>query len=269
MLTIKGEQIHLIDRGEGPAVLLLHGFGGNTFSWRFVMDDLARAHRVVAFDLPGFGFSDRSPELEYGHSAQAERVIAVMDELGIDRAVLVGHSMGGGILQRVAATHPGRVEKLVLVGSVNAAEPDPGRRDAGRAMMRVMTFAQKAPSLCLIGGKFGLNRTVADPGLVDETMVKGYMAPLLLPGTVEAIFAMAERVRDEAPVDLGQIAAPTLILQGAVDSVVPVATAEALHAGIGGSKLVTVPGAAHMLAEEDPAAFLAAVTEFIDSPAAG
>ncbi len=263
LATVNGEQIHLIDRGAGPAVVLLHGFGGNTFSWRFVIDELARDHRVVAFDFPGFGFSDRTPGLDYGHVAQAGRVIAVMDHLGIDRATIVGHSMGGGIAQRVAVDYPERVTGVVLVGSVNAAEPLPDRSDGGRVAINAIKLAQRAPLLCLAAGRFGLKRTVADPHLVDRAMVEGYMAPLLLPGTVEAIFAMASRVRAETPVDLGRITAPTLVLHGALDRVVPPATAGAIHAGIANSTLVLLPAAAHMVAEEDPAAFLANLADFL------
>lgn len=267
-VTINAEQIHLLDRGSGPAIVLLHGFGGSTFSWRLVIDALAKDHRVVAFDFPGFGFSDRSLDLDYGHEAQARRVIAVLDHLGIDRATLIGHSMGGGIAQRVAAEYPERVQALVLVASVNAAEPVPQRGSPPPFAAKLVALSRRMPKLWLMGGKMGLQRTVADPAVVDPAMVEGYMAPLLVPGTVEAVFSMAERVKDEALVDLSKISVPTLILAGADDKIVPAATGEALAAGIAGSTLVTVPAAAHMIPEEQPAAFLEEVAKFLTPVAA-
>ncbi|MEO8538354.1 MAG: alpha/beta hydrolase [bacterium] len=267
-VTIAGEQIHLVDRGSGPAIVLLHGFGGSTFSWRLVIDELAKRHRVAAFDFPGFGFSDRSPELDFGHEAQARRVIAVMDHLGIERATLIGHSMGGGIAQRAAAEFPERVERLVLVASVNAAEPVQQRGSPPPFAAKLASLSQRIPKLWLITGKMSLQRTVANPAAVDRAMVEGYMAPLLVPGTVEAIFSMAERVKDEALVDLSKISAPTLILAGADDKVVPAAIGEALAAAIASSRLLSVPAAAHMVAEEQPEKFLAEVEKFLTTTTA-
>jgi pimeloyl-ACP methyl ester carboxylesterase len=151
---------------------------------------------------------------------------------------------------------------------VNGAEPVPQRGSPPPFAARLVALSRRMPKLWLMGGKMGLQRTVADPAAVDPAMVEGYMAPLLVPGTVEAVFSMADRVKDEALVDLSKISAPTLILTGESDKIVPASTGQALAAGIAGSTLVTVPSAAHMIPEEQPAAFLAEVEKFLSPVAA-
>src|SRR3989442_15747988 len=117
--TIGGVGINYIDRGSGPAVVLIHGFGAHTFSFRYLIPDLAKDHRVVALDLKGFGYSERPKKSDYSLSAQARLVVRLMDTLGIESAALVGHSMGGEVAMRVAAGWPQRVERLVLAASVS------------------------------------------------------------------------------------------------------------------------------------------------------
>lgn len=261
-------KVHYIDEGSGPAVILIHGFAGSTFSWRRILPDLARTHRVVALDLPGFGFSDRDPALDYGQAAQAERVVALMDLLGIQRATLIGHSMGGAIAERVAAGHPGRVERLVLVAAVNAGEA-PGARRRGMAagpMFALMGVAQRSPSAMYALGRRALARMVHDRAYATEEVMRGYIDPLLLPGTVAAVRKMAAASRDETPVNLAAITAPTLVLSGASDTAIPPERGEALAAAIPGARHAAIPEAGHLVAEERPEAFLEEVLAFLHEP---
>jgi pimeloyl-ACP methyl ester carboxylesterase len=117
-VEVDGARIYYVARGpeDGPAVLLLHGLLGSTLTWNATIDALAAAgFRAVAFDQPPFGLSDKSPDLDYSVSAQADRTIGVMDALGIERAVLVGHSAGGPLAGTIAERYPDRVAKLVFV----------------------------------------------------------------------------------------------------------------------------------------------------------
>lgn len=261
-------KVHYIDEGSGPAVILIHGFAGSTFSWRRVLPGLAPAHRVVALDLPGFGFSDRDPARDYGQRAQAERVVALMDLLGIQRATLIGHSMGGAIAERVAAGHPDRVERLVLVAAVNAGEASraPGRGMAAGPMFALIGVVQRSPSAMYTLGRRALARMVHDRAHATEEVMRGYIDPLLLPGTVAAVRKMAAANRDEAPVDLAAITAPTLVLSGASDAAIPPERGEALAAAIPGARHVTIPEAGHLIAEERPEAFLEEVLAFLHEP---
>ena len=118
-LTVYTEQV-----GEGqPAIILLHGYGASVYSWRGVMPPLAEFGTVIAYDRPAFGFTERPLPAEwkgninpYRSSSQPEILIGLMDELGIEQAVLVGHSAGGRVAVLTALTYPERISALVLVG---------------------------------------------------------------------------------------------------------------------------------------------------------
>ncbi|MBA2519598.1 MAG: alpha/beta hydrolase, partial [Chloroflexia bacterium] len=117
-IEVDGVRFYYVARGleDGPVVLLLHGLLGSTLSWTATIDALASAgHRVIAFDQPPFGLSEKSPALDYSVAAQADRTIGLMDALGIERVALVGHSGGGPLAGTIAERYPDRVSKLVLV----------------------------------------------------------------------------------------------------------------------------------------------------------
>ncbi len=264
VLDLDGERIHLIERGEGPPVVLLHGFGGSTFSWRSVMEPLAGGHQVVAIDFPGFGYSSRDATLPLGHDDQADRVARVMDSLGLEHAVVVGHSMGGGIAQRLAIRHPGKVTALVLISSVDAS--DRARWERGqqrsRGLVRAGLIAARMPWLVKGAIGRGLRGMVFDPAFVTREVVDGYAGPLLFKGTAKCLEAMFEAVVGEQPADLSQISVPTLVLSGEVDTVVPIATGERLAATIARARHEVLRKVGHLGAEEQPAAFLGALEAF-------
>lgn len=116
--TINDTRIYYVERGpaDGAPIILLHGFLSSTEIWGHTLDLLAEAgYRAVAFDRPPFGLSDKNPELDYTLAAQAELTADLMDELGIEQAVLVGHSAGGAVIAQFALLHPERLAGLVFV----------------------------------------------------------------------------------------------------------------------------------------------------------
>ena len=133
MLSVDGVGIHCLEAGQGPALLLIHGLGASTFTFRRILPDLARRFRVVAVDLKGFGFSERPAAGDYSLSAQAALVRQVMDQLGVEKASVLGHSMGGAVAMRLALAYPERVERLILASS--ASDVDLGRRVWGAAVI--------------------------------------------------------------------------------------------------------------------------------------
>lgn len=268
-LEIDGERIHYIDRGAGPAVLFIHGFGGSVFSWRYAIETLSADHRVIALDLPGFGASDRNPALYYAHQRHAERAVRLLDTLGIQRATIVGHSMGGGIAQRVAATFPERVERLVLVASVDASAPFDRRRSSSRgglALSALEFLFRFAPSAAFIGRRM-TRAMVHDHTVLTPDFVAGYIQPLRTPGTAACLRRLTEDTRDEPPVDLGRISAPTLLIAGEHDRVVPLGTSRHLANHIPGAHLIVVPAAGHLVAEERPDVFATHLQAFLARPA--
>jgi pimeloyl-ACP methyl ester carboxylesterase len=140
---VDGYGVHYIDRGHGQAVVLLHGFGGQTYSFRHLMPILEREHRVIAVDLKGFGYSERDPRAGLSATAQVAMLQALLGRCAVERAVVIGHSLGGGIALRFAATHPSMVQALVLAASVTGEERFLRRRAAPAWLMR--------PALPLLG----------------------------------------------------------------------------------------------------------------------
>lgn len=268
--TIDGERIHLIDRGQGPAIVLIHGFLGNTASFRSIIDDLSRDHRVIALDLPGFGFSDRDPGFDLSQEAHARRVARVLDEAGIQRATILGHSMGGAIAQRFAARFPERTERLVLLCAVNAGEVPEwdrlGRR--AKAALTGMRLLTKSPTLMNRLTLRTMRSIVGDPDRLTADDAWVYTVPLLRPGTVGCLESMFRRLREEQPVDLGRITAPTLVLSGECDTAVPPSVGLRLVESIPGARAHVWPGIGHLPAEEDPTAVLEQLRAFIAQPAA-
>lgn len=263
---VGGVTMHYLDEGVGPALLLVHGFAGSTFSWRAVVGELAKEFRVVAVDLPGFGLSDRRPGIGYGHERHAERLLALLDLLGIERVAAVGHSMGGAVVQRLAARAPGRVNGLVLVGSVSAGEPLAvgRRRRAGRLAFGLIQAATFSPAVMYTAGERALRRMVADPAFVTREVVRGYIDPLLIRGTVRAVREMAAEQEREGAIDLGRVEVPALVLTGERDVVVPPKRAEELARALPGAlEPIVVERAGHLPAEERPDAFLRAVLPFL------
>jgi pimeloyl-ACP methyl ester carboxylesterase len=129
MIEVAGVRLHVRDSGaktensNAPVVVLIHGFGGSLHSWEAWADGLASNHRVIRFDLPGSGLSSPDPTGDYSDARTMQLLIALMDQLGVGRADIVGHSIGGRMAWTFAATHPERVNKLVLVSPDGFASP--------------------------------------------------------------------------------------------------------------------------------------------------
>ena len=259
---------------SGPAVVLIHGFGGSTFSWRYTLPALADAgYHAVALDLRGFGLSEKQFEADHSHAAQAEFVAAVLDELGLERVVLVGHSMGGNVAAHVALRYPQRVARLALVDGAVVQEGQPAR--GGGLLGALIDFAP-ARRWMRIGGRLYytegraraiLNSAVADPASVTPEMVAGYHDVSQVRDWDLALLAiMRDAGHNALPQPLSAIEAPTLLIWGAEDTWVPLPAGEALHEALPGSQLVVLPAAGHLPMEEEPAPFNEALLEFLAAP---
>ena len=261
-------------RSTDPALVLVHGFGGSTFGWRAVMAPLAaRGWHVVALDLPGFGLSEKSWSFDYDHETQARYVLATMDQLGVERAVIVGHSMGGNVAAWIAALAPERVAGLALV---DAAIVGPARSGAPAAALLSMPplrrLARVAVRSAFSEATFGtlLRSAFAVQSAATPATIAGYAASARLPDWDLALLGIIRDAGKNAlPRPLSEIVANggtpirTFILWGASDSWVPPSAGEALHAQLPDAQYVVLPDVGHVAFEEAPTAFVAALEDWL------
>ena len=207
--------------GSGPPVVLLHGFASSLYTWKDVLPALAASHDVVAIDLPGFGGSSIPRPLQ--GASYPGVVLAVMDHLGLRRASLVGNSLGGSVAVAVAAEHPERVDRLVLIDSAgfNFAAGDRPWILRLLAAPGVAALAERLPVRRRLVAA-GLRQVFFDDALVTEERIDEYAAPMLRPGAARAA---AELLSAPGPPDfaalLARVRAPTLVVWGREDTLDP------------------------------------------------
>lgn len=232
-------------RGGSPPVVLIHGAGGNHMLWPIAFHRLAR-RAVYALDLPGHGRSSGAGRQQI--EEYAADVVGFLDALAVERAVLVGHSMGGAVAQVTALTAPQRVAALVLV--------------ATGARLRV------APAI-IEGLSNNFEQTVAmimqwawGPGAPPEMIEQGRQT-MLKTGADVLLGDFLACDRFDLRQQIGQISAPTLVLTGSEDRMTPPRLGQALAEGIPGARFQLVEGAGHMLMLERPAETAQAVEAFL------
>jgi pyruvate dehydrogenase E2 component (dihydrolipoamide acetyltransferase) len=209
-----------VGEGEGPPIVLLHGFGGDINIWVFNQEALAAEHTVYALDLPGHGGSTKDVG-EGDLDSFVEVVADFLDEMGVERAHLVGHSMGGGIAGSFALAHPDRVASLVLVASAGLGEEINGDYIEG------FIAANRRKEM-----KNVLGMLFADPDLVNRQLIQDVMKFKRMDGVDEALRAVADKVfpdgkQADVP-DLSGVEVPILAIWGREDNIVPHSHAENL-----------------------------------------
>jgi pimeloyl-ACP methyl ester carboxylesterase len=256
ILTVDGVPLHYIERGAGQkTAILIHGFLGHTYSFRHVIPELANDHRVIAVDLKGFGYSGRLKKSDYSITEQARLVTRLMDELGIDRASVVGHSLGGEVAMRLAANYPDRVDKLVLAASVSG----------DRIPMLPVTPLIK-PFVWLFGRLFGrriFRRQFYDPRKATKEVYDGYRRPLRIKGTGDSAYQTIRDGQREKAVDTSGVKQPVLILWASHERILPRWTLSRLRKRFPRAEVVTIDRAGHLLLEEQPQASNAAIRRLL------
>lgn len=276
LVVVDGERTAIVDEGprDAPAVVLVHGFGGSTFSWRLTVPALVAAgYRAVALDLPDFGLSDKRWDVDTGHAAQARFVLATMDLLALGRAVVVGHSMGGDVAAHVAMQAPARVAGLVLVDAA-IREPGDGGPSLAGALLRVPPVVQVGRQLVrrLVSEDrlvSILRSAYADPAVVTPAVAEGYLAQIRTRDWDLALLATMRDMADSLPRPLASVGVPTLVVWGARDPWIPLATGQRLVREVPGARWAPIDGAGHLPFEERPDAFIAALLPFLQEVSAG
>ena len=266
-LNVGGVRLRFVRQGQGPPLLLLHGFASSIYSWSGVLPELARDHDVIAFDFPDFGESDRPEDLRFDQLP--ESALGLMRQLGVERASVAGSSLGGAVAVAIAAQHPERVERLVLIDSAgfNLAKRDrPGLlRLVETVPLGVLERLPLRRSLT----RLGLRQVFFDPTKVSEERVEEYLAPLQRPGSLQSmrsLLASRSAFGDSFADFARRVSARTLILWGREDRWIPVAQADLLAAAIPGARTVVLRGCGHVPQEERPAETAALIRSFLAAP---
>ena len=247
------------DAGSGPAVVFLHGFPHDRALWRHQVAALCDSHRCIAPDLPGFGSS--APSSEPGVDAYADAVIALLDHLGVARAVVAGLSMGGYVAFAIWRRHPERVRALILCDTKAGADTDDVR--AKRRDMIALAERDGAAALAAAQGEgmLGKSTRASQPAVVGEVRAMMERQPVV--GITGALTALMNR--PDSTATLAEITVPVLILVGDEDTLTPPREAVAMHRAIRTSTLVEIAHAGHATALEQPAAVNAALRTFLDT----
>jgi pimeloyl-ACP methyl ester carboxylesterase len=269
-VAIDGALTHYVEAGSpgAPVALFLHGLGASTATWAGPLAALAGDYHVIALDLLGFGYSDRVLTPTLTLRRRAAQVVGLLDHLGVVRATLVGHSLGGAVALQVACGHPARVERLVLVDAVagfdsKGRSPSPRlgavlrRTPLGPLLVGSLLY-DDARAVKLIGAAY------ADPARFTPERQAAYLAPRRVRGSAAGLLALtATRADDDLDTCLAGIAAPTLILWGRQDRFVKPAYGAQLHARLPHSRLELIEDCGHVPQEEQPEAFLALLRGFL------
>ncbi len=270
-IDVNGSRARFLRAGEdGPPVVLIHGLGASAEIWSANIGALAAGHRVFVPDLPGFGRTAMPPGMDFSPAAYSRFVRDFMAALGIGRAALVGHSLGGGVALRVTLDDPGRVDRLVLASSAGLG-PDVSLplRIASLPFFDRVFFRPPLP----VFTRF-LRRLVYDPAAISPEFARLYYDMFFQPGAVRtfaAILRAVVTIRGARPgilepirEGLGTIAAPVLILWGRRDRILPVGQALDAAGRIPGARLHIFERCGHMPNVEYPEAFNRLVLEFLD-----
>ena len=263
---INGSHLHYEDMGnkEGMPILFLHGFPFSHEMWREQIKAVSEKYRAVAYDIKGHGLSDVG-DGQYTIEGHVDDLFALMDHLHLDKAVIVGLSMGGYITLRALERAQDRFLAAVLCDTKSEADPPEGKLRRFASMVEVKrTGSQQFADTFL--------KTVFAPASFSEkseavTLIHRIISrtpPLSIAGTLLALAA-----RTDTSGVLPQIRVPVLILVGAVDQVTPPGNSQAMHERIKGSELHLVPGAAHMSNLENPEYFNRTLLSFLERVAAG
>jgi pimeloyl-ACP methyl ester carboxylesterase len=250
------------DAGDGVATLFIHGFPHDRTLWAPQTSALTHRARCLALDLPGFGASPFSGAA--GMDDYADDVVCVLDGAGVDRAVVVGLSMGGYVAFALWRRHPARVRALVLASTRAGADGDEVRARRQALIATARREGSGAVADSQIVGALARRTRETHPELVAS--VRAMQAGASVPGIVGALEAMLARP-DSTP-DLPGITVPTLVIAGADDAIIRPAEARAMHEAIPGSRFELLDGAGHLCNVERPAAFNLVLGEFLASVAA-
>jgi len=268
-VEVNGLSVHMKTMGEGrPVFILLHGFGASLFSWHAVLQPLSGYGKVIAYDRPAFGLTERplkwSGVNPYGPEGNISLLLGLMDRFDIQQAILVGNSAGGTLAMQFALANPGRVQALILV--------DPATGGGGaptwiRLLGRTPEMRHLGPLFVRSFQKNGfdiIRRAWYDPTRITQQTYDGYDLLLKADDYDRAMWEFTMASHDTGLSEhLQDLKLPILVITGEADRIIPTADSIALAAKLPDARLAIIQAAGHVPQEEQPAAFMQQVESFL------
>jgi 2-hydroxymuconate-semialdehyde hydrolase len=258
LMLVGAHRVHVVERGAGPAVLLVHGTAGTTLDWETsVLDDLAQDHRVIALDLYGMGFSERDDSFAYGFTLWADQLAGTLDALGIERVSVIGQSLGGAIALVFAGRYPSRVDRAVSVDSGPWLPP-----------FMLLMLTPGIGEMILARSEYWPERP-DQPALYAERLRAVYRIRGTRRHLLRAIRGQFFRDGLTYLGAMSRVRCPTLLVHGGSDDIIPVRAAVSLRHLVKNTEMVVLDGAGHFSMQDSPQRFLQEVRRFLDAKNAG
>jgi pimeloyl-ACP methyl ester carboxylesterase len=282
-VTTRDTELYVQEAGpaDGPVIVLVHGVGAWSETWRATITPLATAgYRVIALDLPPFGFARPPSSGDYGTEASAARILDALDALGVQRATIVGHSFGSRAVIEAAMTSPDRVERLVLVAVALGLQAPPGAQPprlvaAALENETVREAIVAATATNPWATRFFIEQFTARHDALTDARIAVYRQPLVATRATDAVGAWAEQfvLRPGQPVSARperyrELVMPSLVLWGDADRVTPLAQGEHLAGVLPNARLEVMPGIGHIPHLEDATRFNELLLGYLSATAA-
>lgn len=260
-VEIYGQKIHYIEAGSGPTVILLHGLGGDTTNWAMTIPALASKYHVYVPDQIGFGQSDK-PIMNYRVATLVEFLDQFYKKLSIEKATLVGNSLGGWTAASFAISHPEKVDKLLLVDAAGYTAKRWGGPELTKELYSVLNPSTTADL------KRAMSAVFYNKAIITDAFIESAFASKLKKGDSQTINAFIDSVlRGDDYIDdkVKTITAPTLVIWGREDGLTPLAMGEAFAQDIPGAQRLIIEKCGHVPQLEKPAEFNAGLLKFLES----
>lgn len=271
-----GLNVHYRDEGkrEGRVLVLIHGSNASLHTWEPWVKLLRSNYRIISLDLPGHGLTGVNPAGVYDNQSYVGVVDALLSRLGIEKAVIGGNSMGGGVSWMYALAHPEKTEALLLVDAGGQPQAKPDELPIGFRLMRMPVIKEAARVIAPRSiFESSIKNTMSVQSKIDDALIDRYWELNRFPGNREATmqrFSTPGSMKSGTKKRLATIRVPVMIMWGEEDKLIPVSSARWFAEAIPAAKLVIYPKVGHIPMEEVPDQSAADVKEWLDAlPATG
>jgi pimeloyl-ACP methyl ester carboxylesterase len=268
-IQIKENTVFYVVKGEREPLVLIHGYGAGFWVWEKQIDILSRYYKVYALDLLGHGYSDR-PRIEYRPETYINFLKDFMDGVGVQRATLIGNSMGGGIAWAGAALFPERVKKLILIDCVPPDVLNQVKNESFRALAVIKNIPFLPYLVISSRNKSSIRKVleecICDVARITPEVVNRQYDLNRIKGTSWVLTSTLKNARDTSRLkaSLSRISHPTLLIWGEKDLIFPPSVGETLHRAIKASKLIVIEKSGHIPMWETPDEVNPAILDFLE-----